>query len=80
VDSAYALLRTLARYDFDYKEPQNFTCAVCYKQTHSLKTATSEIVFGPYNKQKFRFDNITTCKSFEMYEIPDDVLLNIILS
>ena len=42
--------------------------------------ATSEIVFGLYNKQKFRFDNITKCKPFEIHEIPEDVLLNIILS
>jgi hypothetical protein len=81
VDSAFALPRTLARIMIlAAKKPQNCTCAVCYKQPPSLKMATSEIVFGLYNKQKFRFDNITKCKPFEIHEIPEDVLLNIILS
>ena len=81
MDSAYALLRTLARIMIlAAKNLKNCTCAVCYKQPPSLKTAASEIVFGLYNKQKFRFDNKTICKPFEIHEIPEDVLLNIILS
>jgi len=28
----------------------------------SLKSAASEIVFGMYDKQIFRFDNVTTCR------------------
>ena len=51
-----------AYYDFGCKIPQYCTRAVCCKQPHSLKTAATEIVFGLYNRQKFRFDNITTCK------------------
>ena len=69
-----------AYYDFGCKKPQNCTCAVSYKQPLSLKTAASEIVFGLYTKEKLRFDNKTICKPFEIHEIPEDALLNIILS
>ena len=80
VDSAFALPRTLARIMIlAAKKPQNCTCAVCYKQPTSLKTAASEIVCGLYNKQKFRFDNKIICKPFGIHEIPCPVKHYIIL-
>jgi len=42
-----------------------------------LFISSAEIVFGLYNKQKFHFDNVTTCKSVE---IPAGALLNILFS
>jgi len=59
------------------KKPQNCTYILCCKQPPSLKSADSEIVFGLYNKQKFRFDNVTTCKPSE---IPEYDILNILLA
>jgi len=69
-----------AYYDFGCKKLRNCTCAVCCKQPHSLKTAASEIVYGLCNKPKFRFHNITTFKPFEIPEIPEDGLSNILFS
>jgi len=46
-------------------------CVIFCKQPPSLKSAAYEIVFGIYNKQKFRFDNVTTCKPFEIHAIPE---------
>lgn len=53
-------------FDFGCRKPNNCNCTLCNKQPLSLKTLASEIVFGLYNKNKFRFDNKITCKPVEI--------------
>ena len=61
-------------YDVGCRKPQVCTCLLCYKQPTSLKSAASEIVFGMYNKEKFRFDNITTCRPIEIHPDSEGLL------
>jgi len=69
-----------ANYNFGCIEPHWCGCALCCKTPSSLKTLASEIVFGPCNKLKSCFDNVTTCTPLEILEIPDDALLHMMFS
>jgi len=53
-------------YNVGCRKPEIFTCVFCCKQPPSLKSAASEIVFGMYNKEKFRLDNATSCRPVEI--------------
>jgi hypothetical protein len=67
-------------YNFGCIAPQTCTCALCCKTPSSLKPLASEIVFGLCNKKKSCFDDVTICNSFEILEIPEDAILNMLLS
>ena len=54
-------------YDFCCKKLQVCTWVLCCRQPASLKSAASKIVFRMYNKEKFLFDNITTCRPIDIH-------------
>jgi len=53
-------------YNFGFRRPEKCASLLCCKQPLSLKSAASDTVFGMYNKQKFRFDNVTSCNPVEI--------------
>jgi len=54
-------------YDVACRKPQECTFILFCKQPPSLKSAALEILFGMYNREKFRFDNITTSRNIEIH-------------
>jgi len=52
--------------NFGCRKPEMCTCVLCCKQPPSLKSAASEILFGMYNKEKFRVENATSCRPVEI--------------
>ena len=76
VDSAYALIGTLARIIISAVLHLKRVRAICCKTPSSLKPLSSEILFVLCNKQKSSFNNVTTSTPLAILEIPDDALLH----
>jgi len=53
-------------YNVGCRKQERCTCVLCCKQRPSLKSAASEIVFGMYNKEKFRLNNATSSRPVEI--------------
>jgi hypothetical protein len=79
VDSAYALIGTLAR--IIISAVLNLTgVGALFAVKHPLQKLLPRKLFGLCNKPKSCSDNVTTCTPLEILELPDDALLNMMFS